>query len=98
MFISIVAVTGLAGKAVWSWKPARQRDMWLRDWLGPDLAKDEGCHARVLTYGYEYRLSEGSNDATLEDYARQFVRALSHARKTGHGAVSARLDTIPSTE
>lgn len=54
--------------------------MWLRDWLGQDLAKD-GCHARIFTYGYPSKVANSSSDATLSDYAKQFLLSLAAARK-----------------
>ncbi|KAI0473908.1 hypothetical protein GGR56DRAFT_556109 [Xylariaceae sp. FL0804] len=77
--IDIVAVTGWNGKAFMSWKPENSEEMWLRDWLGDDLAR-QNCHARIFTYGYPSKLADSTTDATLYDYGQGLLRAIKTAR------------------
>ncbi|KAM0812306.1 hypothetical protein AB5N19_12296 [Seiridium cardinale] len=85
--IDIVAVTGWHGKAFWSWKPADAGHMWLRDWLGPDLA-DRKCRARVYTYGYPSQVAASDSDASVRDYGQTLLNYLVTTRsadvKAGH--------------
>ncbi|KAK9423008.1 hypothetical protein SUNI508_04675 [Seiridium unicorne] len=84
---SIVAVTGWHGKAFWSWKPADAGHMWLRDWLGPDLA-DRKCRARIYTYGYPSQVAASDSDASVRDYGQTLLNYLATTRsadvKAGH--------------
>lgn len=77
---SIVAVTGWNGKAFWSWKPANSPSMWLRDWLGPDLAANS-CFARIFTYGYPAPVANSISDATYHDYGKQLLIYLASMRR-----------------
>lgn len=77
---SIIAVTGWNGKPIWSWKPENSRHVWLRDWLGRDLA-DRSCAARVFTYGYPSTVARSDNDASLHDYGANLLASLATARR-----------------
>lgn len=77
---SIVAVTGWNGKAFWSWKPENSPCMWLRDWLGQDLA-DNGYVARIFTYGYPATVANSYSDASYHDYGKTFLGHLTSIRR-----------------
>ncbi|KAJ3580460.1 hypothetical protein NPX13_g110 [Xylaria arbuscula] len=77
--IDIVAVTGWNARAFGSWKPQRSEEMWLRDWLGQDLA-GHNCPARILTYGYSSKVANTTSDASLRDYGSELLRALRDTR------------------
>lgn len=49
---SIIAVTGLAGNAIGSWRDHGSKKLWLREFLPHDL----GNTVRVMTYGYNTAL------------------------------------------
>jgi hypothetical protein len=67
---SIIAVTGLAGHAIGSWSLGSR--LWLRDFLPEDVPT-----ARILTYGYDSRLSGPSlASSTLQDLADEFMTNL----------------------
>ncbi|KAI0967485.1 hypothetical protein F4678DRAFT_243760 [Xylaria arbuscula] len=79
--VDIVAVTGWNGKAFMSWKPEEAVQMWLRDWLGQDLAAKD-CQARIFTYGYPSKLAGGLLDATLYDYGNDLLDSLLVVRQS----------------
>lgn len=70
---SIIAITGLAGHAFGSWAHTEQR-MWLRDYL-PKFANN----ARILTYGYDTRLSKHSA-TIMSDLSNSFIDSLINMR------------------
>ncbi|KAK2612981.1 hypothetical protein QQS21_000910 [Conoideocrella luteorostrata] len=78
--VDIIAVNGWNGNAFWSWKSKKSRQIWLRDWLGEDLAEND-CRARIFTYGYPSKVANSDSDATLSDYGKQFLLSLAAARK-----------------
>lgn len=69
----IIAITGLAGHAFGSWAHTEQR-MWLRDYL-PKFANN----ARILTYGYDTRLSKHSA-TIMSDLSNSFIDSLINMR------------------
>lgn len=54
--------------------------MWLRDWLGKDLA-DNGCFARIFTYGYPATVANSSSNASYHDYGKTFLDHLTSIRR-----------------
>lgn len=70
MLNSIIAVTGLAGKAFMSWQ-YEDGSMWLRDGLPSELPR-----ARVHIYGYDSTLQESISTAPLEHFTDEFVDLL----------------------
>ncbi|CAN8101834.1 unnamed protein product [Discula destructiva] len=78
--VDIVVVTGWNGKPFWSWKPESSRHMWLRDWLGNDLA-ESGCPARIFTYGYRAPVVASSNNASYHDYGENLLASLVDIRQ-----------------
>ncbi|KAJ8126824.1 hypothetical protein O1611_g6814 [Lasiodiplodia mahajangana] len=67
----IIAVTGLAGHAFGSWASS-DKVMWLRDYV-PDFAPK----ARVLTYGYDSRITgPDTSISKLSDLSQTFVQML----------------------
>jgi len=81
--VDIIAVTGLSAHAYGSWKArgATQQDMWLRDFLPPNLAR-ESLDTRIMIYGYDSQLVDSDNRASIHDYAIQFLEAVKNSRYT----------------
>ncbi|KAI9736601.1 MAG: hypothetical protein M1834_000805 [Cirrosporium novae-zelandiae] len=79
--VDIIAVTGLAGHALGSWKVPNGNAVWLRDWLPQQVS-----NARILTYGYDSRLLKNKSKCTIEQLASKFLEAL----KTSRGSESER--------
>ena len=65
--ISCIAISGFGSHAFGSWKDRNSHYTWLRDALPYDLPG-----ARVLTYGYDTRLSGSHSFQNLEDIASMF--------------------------
>ncbi|KAF5619615.1 ankyrin protein [Fusarium sp. NRRL 25303] len=63
--IDVVAVCGLGGHALGSFKEKNGRFVWLRDALPSDIP-----NARILTYGYDTKLSKSSAFQNLTDLGR----------------------------
>lgn len=83
---SIIAVTGLAGHALGSWKSPGRHTTWLRDFLPEDIP-----NCRILTYGYASTVKDSNRDSSIQDYARQFLEAVNIARQNenvGHFRIS----------
>jgi hypothetical protein len=51
--------------------------MWLRDFLPKDLNSEA---PRIMIYGYDSALMKSRSDASIHEYARQFLEALKNAR------------------
>ncbi|QGI87870.1 hypothetical protein CEK25_002826 [Fusarium fujikuroi] len=63
--IDLVVVCGLGGHALGSFKEKNGRFVWLRDALPSDIP-----NARILTYGYDTKLSKSSAFQNLTDLGR----------------------------
>ncbi|KAI5848981.1 hypothetical protein BZA05DRAFT_403338 [Tricharina praecox] len=74
----IIAVTGLAGHGFGSWKSRGKHDMWLRDFLPQDLKK---LQPRILTWGYDAKLTKSETQNNLVEYGRQFMDAVNAIRE-----------------
>ena len=74
---SIVAVHGLSGHAIGSWKASNGHSMWLRDFLPVETR-----NARIMTYGYNTNLNEGDWKQTADSLATDFLEKLSVLRET----------------
>jgi len=85
---SIVAVTGLAGKAFASWQAA-EGSMWLRDFLPQDVE-----NIRVSIFGYSSELFESNSNAGLLDYTKIFLQTLQNSRNRKTGRVSCSLSDM----
>ncbi|KAF5716140.1 ankyrin protein 3 [Fusarium mundagurra] len=64
-YIDLVAVCGLGGHALGSFKEKNGRFVWLRDALPTDIP-----NARILTYGYDTKLSMSNAFQNLTDLGR----------------------------
>ncbi|KAF5538071.1 ankyrin protein 3 [Fusarium phyllophilum] len=64
-YIDLVAVCGLGGHALGSFKEKNGRFVWLRDALPSDIP-----NARILTYGYDTKLSKSNAFQNLTDLGR----------------------------
>lgn len=73
--VDIVAVTGLAGHAIGSWKSPGESDVWIRDYL-----PDSKVNARVLTYGYDTTLVRSRSKSSIHDLAMGLLEALKSSR------------------
>lgn len=73
---SIVALEGLGGHALGSWKSPVSHEVWLRDFLPEDL-KD----VRVIIYGYDTDLHGKRNwKTTITELAKSMLDALGLVR------------------
>ncbi|KAA8908942.1 hypothetical protein FN846DRAFT_944125 [Sphaerosporella brunnea] len=75
--VDIIAVTRLAGHAFGSWKSPTSGKMWLRDFLPIGL---RGCHARILTFGYDSTLQNSLSSSSLQQFSRQLLDATANSR------------------
>ena len=73
---SIIAVTGLDGHAIGSWKAKGSSDVWLRDWLPMDIPS-----ARVILYGYETALKNSKSKASVEELGQMMFENVTTFRK-----------------
>lgn len=77
--LSIVAVTGLAGHALGSWRgKGTLRKMWLKDFLQDDLGLPD---CRTMIYGYDSLLKSYGVHG-VGDYATDLIMALRTARRS----------------
>ncbi|RDW91018.1 hypothetical protein BP5796_02183 [Coleophoma crateriformis] len=72
----IVAVHGLGGHALGSWKSPTSHNVWLRDFLPEDVED-----VRVMTYGYDTDLKVGKWKNTIYDLANSMLNAVHSVRK-----------------
>lgn len=75
LLYSVVAVHGLGGDAVATWKTS-DGYFWLRDWLSkhPDVS--------VLTYGYDSAVTWAGNKSSICDTALDLLKTLRRKRST----------------
>jgi hypothetical protein len=72
----VVAVTGLAGHALESWRSRETHELWLQDFLPNDVK-----NIRIMIYGYDSNLAGGEkSDMRLVDYRRNFIQQLENSR------------------
>ncbi|KAK5713276.1 hypothetical protein LTR17_017691 [Elasticomyces elasticus] len=77
--VDLVAVTGLGGHALGSFRSADGTFVWLRDALPSDVPQ-----ARILTYGYDTTPVKNQSKETIHDLAAAFLDRLdSFRRATG---------------
>jgi hypothetical protein len=74
---SIVAITGLAGHALGSWRSPISNEVWLRDYLPKDIP-----NTRVLTYGYNTTILKSKSKASIEHLALNFLESLKSFRRS----------------
>jgi protein SERAC1 len=76
-------VTGLNGRPFGSWKKPDEPEMWLRDWLGPDLASgDTPVRARIFTYGYPSKVADSFDNSSLYDLGQGLLAHLAATRRS----------------
>jgi len=73
--VDVVAITGLGGHAMGSFRSTDGSFLWLRDVLPKTLPK-----ARILTYGYDTALLENESKESIRDLAKVFLDALAGFR------------------
>jgi hypothetical protein len=83
---SVVAVIGLGGHAVGSWRSPETGKMWLEDFLPNDVKR-----IRILSYGYNSRPVEAPIDEDILE--RRFLQMLENARRTTE--VSKHINKVP---
>ncbi|MCJ1246224.1 hypothetical protein MMC30_003430 [Trapelia coarctata] len=73
--VDIIAVPGLGGHAIKSWRRPDREQVWLRDFLAQDVPE-----ARILTYGYDTLVVKSQSKASIADLAKSFLEALKNCR------------------
>jgi hypothetical protein len=73
--VDVVAITGLGGHAMGSFRSTDGDFIWLRDVLPKTLPK-----ARILTYGYDTALVKNKSKESVRDLAKVFLDVLSGFR------------------
>lgn len=73
---SIIAVHGLNGDPVKTWKPSESKEFWLKDYLPYDVPG-----ARVLTFGYNADVAFGNTTAKIKDHAIDLLGSLIDIRE-----------------
>lgn len=73
--VDVVAITGLGGHAMGSFRSTDGGFLWLRDVLPKTLPE-----ARILTYGYDTALVKNKSKESIRDLAKVFLDALSDFR------------------
>ena len=74
IFCSIVAVHGLNGEAINTWKHKTEK-IWLLDFLPSDLR-----NPRIMTFGYNSRVAFCKSKANIEQHARMLLNKLNEMR------------------
>lgn len=67
---SLVAITGLAGRAFESWQ-TKNGQMWLRDFSAPNHTD-----CRFFTFGYPSKVRQSQQQATISDFVENFVEEI----------------------
>lgn len=67
----MIAVPGLGGHTIGSWKSPSGNDVWLRDYLPDDVP-----NIRVLLYGYDTSLLRNKSKDSIEDLGRRFLELI----------------------
>ncbi|TGZ77414.1 hypothetical protein EX30DRAFT_297530, partial [Ascodesmis nigricans] len=71
----IIAVTGLAGHALGSWRSSDRHTVWLRDFLPRDIPT-----CRILTFGYESTVQHSVSVNRFQHYGKQLLERLREVR------------------
>jgi hypothetical protein len=74
--VDIVAVTGLGGHALGSFRSADGLSVWLRDFAPEDIPQ-----ARFITYGYDTAVVESDNNQGIRELAHTLLDALAIFRQ-----------------
>lgn len=90
---SIIAITGLAGHALGSWKSPGGYNVWLRDFLPDDLPE-----CRILTYGYVSAVQHNIDQYNIKMYADEFLDAIHTFRNAEVCTIPSRCDVRRPTE
>jgi len=76
MFLSIVAVHGLLGHYMKSWTHNQTKKMWLRDFLPDQIPR-----SRIMTFGYDARVTGTRNVIGIQENAGNLLEALTTLRR-----------------
>jgi hypothetical protein len=74
--VDIVAVTGLGGHALGSFRSADGASVWLRDFAPEDIPQ-----ARIITYGYDTGVAASVNNQGIHELARTLLDGLASFRQ-----------------
>jgi hypothetical protein len=74
--VDIVAVTGLGGHAVGSFRSKDGMCVWLRDFAPQDVSR-----ARFVTYGYDTAIAASNNNSGVHELARTLLDGLANFRQ-----------------
>jgi hypothetical protein len=77
--VDIVAVTGLGGHALGSFRSTSGATVWLRDFAPQDVPQ-----ARFITYGYDTGLVASDNNQGVREIARTLLDSLVTFRQRTH--------------
>ena len=88
---SIVAVHGLNGDPINTWKHSTNNHFWLQDSLPLDVKG-----ARVLNYGYNADVVFGKSTADIWDHAKGLLGSLNDERETDDVSKTSHRDQLPT--
>lgn len=74
--LSIVAVHGLNGDPIESWKHPKTNAIWIKDFLPQDVP-----NVRVMSIGYNASTAFGSTTASIIDHAKDLLGSLVDKRE-----------------
>jgi len=75
----IIAVSGLASHALGSFEAPEGHEVWLRDFLPPDIP-----NIRVLIYGYDTTLAKSRAKYSIVDLAKSLLESVKAFRDGTH--------------
>ncbi|KAI0437727.1 hypothetical protein F4803DRAFT_570483 [Xylaria telfairii] len=71
----LIAVTGLGGHALGSWKSPTSNEVWLREYLPKDVPNQ-----RVIIYGYNTKLQGARSKQSIGDLGARFMESITRFR------------------
>ncbi|KAF5239886.1 hypothetical protein FANTH_9779 [Fusarium anthophilum] len=74
--VDVVAVHGLGGHLMKTWRHAETKASWLEEFIPKDIE-----NARVMTYGYESQVAFSKSTAGVEDFAKDLLARLAMVRQ-----------------
>ncbi|EWZ36204.1 hypothetical protein FOZG_11945 [Fusarium oxysporum Fo47] len=74
--VDLVAVHGLKGHPTKTWRHAKTKAFWLKDFVPEDIK-----NARVMTYGYNSDVAFSKSTAGVEDFAKDLLARLKAVRQ-----------------
>ncbi|KAF5535202.1 ankyrin repeat [Fusarium phyllophilum] len=74
--VDLVAVHGLGGHLMKTWRHAETKASWLEEFIPQDIK-----NARVMTYGYESHVAFSKSTAGVEEFAKDLLARLAMVRQ-----------------